>query len=217
MKKSVLMASIALATAAATVTSINSQNNEMSFFITSEGPGDGGNLGGLTGADEHCQQLAAAAGAGDKTWRAYLSAHASGNQPVVNARDRIGFGPWYNADGVMVAENVNQLHSERMNLGKQQSLTENGDVVNGRGDTPNEHDILTGSTVDGRTIDDGQNHTCNNWTSNGEGTAQLGHFDRTGGGANPNSWNSAHGSRGCSQEDLVATGGAGYFYCFATD
>lgn len=214
MKKTVLLGSAALL-AAATFTTINSQENAMSFFITSSGSGNGANLGGLAGADAHCAALAQAAGSRGKTWRAYLSAHADGNQPAVNARDRIGFGPWYNAKGVMVAENLNQLHSEFMQLGKENSLTENGTIVNGRGDTPNQHDILTGSTLDGRTLDDGSNHTCNNWTSNGEGTAQVGHFDRTGGGANPNSWNSAHGSRGCSQEDLVATGGAGYFYCFA--
>lgn len=217
MKMKVLLGSAALLAAAATFTTINSQENAMSFFITSSGSGDGANLGGLAGADAHCAALARAAGSSGKTWRAYLSAHADGNQPAVNARDRIGFGPWYNAKGVMVAENLNRLHSEFMQLGKENSLTESGAVVNGRGDTPNQHDILTGSTVDGRTIDDGSNHTCNNWTSNSEGTARVGHFDRTGGGANPNSWNSAHGSRSCSQEDLVATGGAGYFYCFAID
>lgn len=219
MKKTVLsgLGTAALLAAAATVTSINSQENAMSFFITSAGSGNGANLGGLAGADAHCAALAQAAGSRGKTWRAYLSVHADGNQPAVNARDRIGFGPWYNARGVMVAENLNQLHSEFMHLGKENSLTESGNMVNGRGDTPNQHDILTGSTIDGRTIDDGSNHTCNNWTSNGEGTAQVGHFDRQGGGANPNSWNSAHGSRGCSQDDLVATGGAGYFYCFAID
>jgi len=219
MKKSVLFMSVAAIAAAGTFSTINSQENEMSFFITSVGSGDGANLGGLAGADAHCANLAQAAGSRGKTWRAYLSAHADGNQPAVNARDRIGFGPWYNARGVMVAENLNRLHSEFMDLGKQNSLTENGTVVNGRGDTPNEHDILTGSTLDGRTIDDGQDHTCSNWTSNadGAGTAQVGHFDRTGGGQNPTSWNSAHGSRGCSQPNLVATGGAGYFYCFAID
>lgn len=219
MKKSVLLTSAALISAAASIATIHSQENAMSFFITSEGSGNGADLGGLAGADAHCQALAEAAGSSGKTWRAYLSAHADGNQPAVNARDRIGFGPWYNARGVMVAENLNQLHSEFMFLGKQNSLTENGTVVNGRGDTPNEHDILTGSTLDGRTVDDGTNHTCNNWTSSaaGTGTAQVGHFDRTGGGQNPTSWNSAHGSRGCSQENLVATGGNGYFYCFAVD
>lgn len=217
MKKSLLLGSAALIAAATSFSTLYSQDNQMSFFITSVGSGDGANLGGLAGADAHCASLAQAAGSRGKTWRAYLSAHATGNQPAVDARDRIGFGPWYNARGVMVAENLNRLHSEFMDLGKQNSLTENGTVVNGRGDTPNEHDILTGSSLDGRTIDDGTNHTCNNWTSNSEGTAQVGHFDRQGGGQNPNSWNSAHGSRGCSQPDLVATGGAGYFYCFAID
>lgn len=219
MKKTAItgLGTAALLAAATTFTTINSQENAMSFFITSTGSGNGANLGGLAGADAHCAALAQAAGSRGKTWRAYLSVHADGNQPAVNARDRIGFGPWYNAKGVMVAENLNQLHSEFMQLGKENSLTESGNMVNGRGDTPNQHDILTGSTVDGRTIDDGSNHTCNNWTSSGEGTAQVGHFDRQGGGANPNSWNSAHGSRACDQESLVATGGAGYFYCFAID
>lgn len=217
MKKSMLFMSAALVCAAATITTINSQESEMSFFITSTGSGDGANLGGLAGADAHCANLAGAAGSRGKTWRAYLSVHADGNQPAVNARDRIGFGPWYNAKGVQVASNLNQLHSEFMDLGKQNSLTEKGGMVKGRGDTPNQHDILTGSTLDGRTVDDGSNHTCNNWTSNNQGTAHVGHFDRTGGGQNPNSWNSAHGSRGCSQEDLVGTGGNGYFYCFAID
>ncbi len=217
MKKSLLFTSAALITAAATFTTINSQENEMSFFITSIGSGDGANLGGLAGADAHCENLAEAAGVRGKTWRAYLSAHGTASSPPINARDRIGFGPWYNANGVEVASNLNQLHSEFMQLGKQNSLNDEGGVVNGRGDTPNRHDILTGSTLDGRTIDDGSNHTCNNWTSNGEGTAQVGHFDRTGGGQNPNSWNSAHGSAGCSQEALVRTGGAGYYYCFAVD
>jgi hypothetical protein len=219
MKKSALIMSAAVLATAATFTTINSQENQMSFFITSVGSGNGADLGGLAGADAHCASLAEAAGVNGKTWRAYLSAHASNGQPAVNARERIGFGPWYNARGVMVAENLNRLHSEFMNLGKQTSLNENGGIVNGRGDTPNQHDILTGSTLDGRTIDDGTDHTCNNWTSSadGQGTAQVGHFDRTGGGQNPNSWNSAHGSRGCSQENLVATGGAGYFYCFAID
>ncbi len=217
MKKSMLFMTAALIFAAATVTTINSQENEMSFFITSVGSGDGANLGGLSGADAHCQNLAQAAGSSGKTWHAYLSATAAGNQASVNARDRIGFGPWYNANGVMVASNLNQLHSEFMDLGKENSLTENGDTVNGRGDTPNQHDILTGSTLDGRTIDDGDDHTCSNWTSNSDGTAQVGHFDRQGGGQNPNSFNSAHSSRSCSQQDLIATGGNGYFYCFAID
>lgn len=217
MKKSLLLTTAALITAAVTITTINSQENELSFFITSVGSGDGANLGGLAGADAHCASLATAAGSRGKTWRAYLSAHATASSPAVNARDRIGFGPWYNANGVQVATNLNHLHSESNDLSKANSITENGDTVNGRGDTPNRHDILTGSTLDGRTLDDGNNHTCNNWTSNGEGSAQVGHFDRTGGGQNPTSWNNAHGSAGCSQANLVATGGAGYYYCFATD
>jgi len=215
MKKSLLFTSIALITAATTFTTINSQENEMSFFITSVGSGDGANIGGVAGADAHCAALASAAGSRGKTWHAYLSAHASDNSPNVNARERIGFGPWYNAKGIQVASNLNNLHSEFMDLGKANSLDENGGMVKGRGDTPNQHDILTGSTLDGRTVDDGSNHTCNNWTSNDEGTAHVGHFDRTGGGQNPTSWNSAHGSRGCSQDDLIGTGGNGYFYCFA--
>ena len=215
-KKLILACAIAIS-AAATFSTINSQENEMSFFITSVGSGDGANLGGLAGADAHCATLASAAGSRGKTWVAYLSAHETANSPRVNARERIGFGPWYNAANVEVASTLNNLHSDYMQLGKANSLTENGDTVNGRGDTPNQHDILTGSSLSGRLIDDGSNHTCNNWTSNGEGSAQVGHFDRTGGGANPNSWNNAHGSRGCGQADLVATGGAGYFYCFAND
>jgi hypothetical protein len=215
MKKSLLLTSIALITAATTFSTINSQENEMSFFITSVGSGDGANIGGLAGADAHCAALASAAGSRSKTWHAYLSAHMSDNSPNVNARERIGFGPWYNAKGIQVASNLNNLHSEFMGLGKVNSLDENGSMVKGRADTPNQHDILTGSTLDGRTVDDGNNHTCNNWTSNEEGTAHVGHFDRTGGGQNPTSWNSAHGSRGCSQDDLIGTGGNGYFYCFA--
>lgn len=216
-KKPLVLISAALLTAATSFSVVNSQENEMSFFITSVGSGDGANLGGLAGADAHCQNLAEAAGSRGKTWRAYLSAHATDSSPAVNARDRIGFGPWFNAKGVQVADNVNHLHSERMALGKENSLDENGNQVNGRGDSPNQHDILTGSSLDGRTVDDGNNHTCNNWTSNDEGSAHAGHHDRQGGGANPNSWNSAHGTRGCSQADLVGTGGNGYFYCFAID
>ena len=217
MKKSLLFITAALLTAAATFTSVNSQDNEMSFFITSVGLGDGASLGGLTGADAHCDALASAAGSSGKTWRAYLSAHGTTNSPAINARDRIGFGPWHNSNGVEVASNLNVLHGPSNNLNKQGSLTENGDEVNGVGDSPNQHDILTGSTLDGRTVDDGSNHTCNNWTSNSEGSAHVGHFDRVGGGQNPTSWNSAHGSAGCSQEDLIRTAGNGYFYCFAID
>ena len=154
MKKSLLFTTAALLTTAATFTAVNSQDNEMSFFITSVGLGDGASLGGLAGADAHCDALASAAGSSGKTWRAYLSAHATANSPSVNARDRIGFGPWYNSNGVEVASNLNVLHGPNNNLNKQASLTENGDEVNGVGDSPNQHDILTGSTLDGRTVDD---------------------------------------------------------------
>ncbi len=191
------------------------QKTSMTFFITSAGPGDGANLGGLTGADQHCQTLAEAVGAADLEWRAYLSTIDDDGKPAVNARDRIGSGPWYNVNGVVVAESVDDLHSENANLTKETILTENGDMVNGRGDQPNMHDILTGSELDG-TAYTGEDYTnCGNWTSNGEGTARVGHHDRTGGGENPSSWNSAHGSRGCSQENLQSTGGNGLFYCFA--
>ena len=192
-------------------------NNKLSFFITSEGPGNGADLGGLAGADAHCQNLAAAAGAGNRTWRAYLSASASGATAAVNAADRIGAGPWYNAKGVQVAKNVADLHSTNNKLSKENSLSEKGAVVNGRGDRPNQHDILTGSQTDGTAFADGNDHTCGNWTSSGEGSAQVGHHDRQGGGADPTSWHSAHGSRGCSQANLRGTGGNGYFYCFASD
>jgi hypothetical protein len=194
------------------------QQNTMSFFITSAGPGDGAKLGGLAGADAHCKQLADAsdvAGASGKTWHAYLSAKASEGQPAVNAKDRIGTGPWYNAKGIMVAQSVADLHSDNNKLGKETSLTEKGMPVNGRGDTPNQHDILTGSLMTGMLASDTTDTTCNNWTSNSDGAAYVGHHDRVGGGANPTSWNSAHLSRGCSQENLVGTGGNGYFYCFA--
>ena len=191
---------------------------QASFFITSAGPGNGAKLGGLAGADQHCQSLAAAAGLAKKTWRAYLSTAASGNQPAVNARDRIGKGPWFNVKGVKVADNVADLHSDANNLGKETSLSEKGEVINGRGDTPNRHDILTGSQADGTLAGGDADTTCGNWTSNANtGSAMLGHHDRNGGGQNPTSWNSAHGSRGCGQTDLQGTGGDGLFYCFATD
>jgi hypothetical protein len=192
----------------------------MSFFVTSAGLGKGADLGGLAGADAHCQALAMAAGGGNKTWHAYMSTQASGNQPAVNARDRIGSGPWYNAKGARIAKDVGDLHGDTLdqarlgsNLGKQTTLTEKGQLVNGVGDTPNTHDMLTGSLPDGRTYTDGMDHTCQNWTSSTTGTAQLGHSDRNGGGNT--SWNSAHPSAGCSQDALVRTGGAGLFYCFA--
>src|SRR5687768_16619777 len=182
------------------------QTQPMGFFITSVGPGDGANLGGLNGADAHCQKLAAAAGGGSRTWRAYLSTSAASGQPAVNAKDRIGPGPWYNAKGVVIAQNIAELHGENK-LTKETQLTEKGEVVNGRGDTPNKHDILTGSQLDGTAFTDGMDHTCTNWTNAGNGSAQVGHHDRQGGGQNPTSWNSAHASRGCSQENLRGTGG----------
>ena len=192
---------------------LNAQSTPpLGFFITSVGSGDGANLGGLSGADAHCQKLAAAVGAGSRTWRAYLSGTENGKP--VNARDRIGSGPWANAKGVVIAQNVAELHGENK-LTKETQLTEKGAVVNGRGDTPNMHDMLTGSNLDGTAFTDGTDHTCNNWTSNGAGSAQVGHHDRQGGGTNPTSWNSAHPSKGCSQANLVATGGNGLFYCFA--
>ena len=194
--------------------SLVAQAQPMGFFITSAGPGDGANLGGLKGADAHCQKLAAAAGAGSRTWRAYLSTSASGGQAAVNAKDRIGSGPWYNSKGVVIAQNVAELHGENK-LTKETQLTEKGEVVNGRGDKPNKHDILTGSQPDGTSFTDSEDHTCNNWMSNSTGSAQVGHHDRQGGGTNPTSWNSAHASKGCSQENLRGTGGDGLFYCFA--
>jgi hypothetical protein len=186
-------------------------SGQMSFFITSVGLGNGANLGGLAGADAHCAALAKAVGAGNRQWRAYLSTTASGSTKGVNARDRIGSGPWVNAKGVQIAASVADLHSDKNNLTKETQLTEKGEIVNGRGDKPNRHDILTGSNPDGTASTD----TCNNWTSGGEGTAMLGHHDRQGGGANPTSWNASHPSKGCSQDNLRATGGDALFYCFA--
>ena len=193
------------------------QSANMSFFITSAGPGDGANLGGLAGADQQCQDLAYAKGFGDLTWRAYLSTISMGGEAAVNARDRIGDGPWYNYAGDRIARDVDDLHSDDANLTKESILTESGSVSNGRGDTPNMHDILTGSNLDGTVNTDEGHDACNNWTSNGEGSARVGHHDRQGGGQNPTSWNSAHASRGCSQENLQGTGGNGFFFCFATD
>ena len=191
------------------------QSSDMSFFITSAGPGDGANLGGLDGADRHCQMLAANAGAGDKTWRAYLSTTGAGG---ANARDRIGTGPWHNHGGVQVASSVSNLHSDNNNLTKETQLNEQGQIVNGRGDDPNMHDILTGAQLDGTAAGGSDDSTCGNWTDNsGDGSALVGHHDRQGGGANPTSWNSAHGSRGCGQADLQGTGGNGFYYCFAAN
>lgn len=189
----------------------------MSFFVTSVGVGDGANLGGLADADSHCQRLAEAVGAGNKTWRAYLSTSGPG---AVSARDRIGQGPWYNARGAQVAKNLGHLHGDTLEearlgntLQRVTAVNEKGEPVKGSGESPNQHDILTGSQPDGRAFTDSADHTCKNWTSNGEGSAQVGHHDRTGGPSL--SWNSVHASRGCSQQNLVATGGAGLFYCFA--
>jgi len=186
----------------------------MSFFVTSVGKGDGANLGGLAGADAHCQTLAAAAGRGNVTWHAYMSAGAQGANGVTHARDRIGRGPWFNAKGALIASNVDDLHQDRNNIRKPTALNEKGEEVNGVGNTPNTHDMLTGSDSTGRLVPGNVAlTTCNNWTSNKDGNAMLGHHDRLGG---PNaSWNSVHSSRSCSHADLVATGSAGLFYCFA--
>jgi hypothetical protein len=191
----------------------------MSFFITSVPKGDGANYGGLAGADAYCQQMGTAGGRGAATWHAYLSTQGPG---AVNARDRIGNGPWFNARGGRIGGSVAELHGDTIEqarlgnaLGKQISLTEKNTIVNGVGDMPNQHDILTGSQPDGRAYTDGMDHTCNNWTSNSTGTAQLGHHDKQGGGNG--SWNSTHPSRGCSQDNLVSTGGAGLLYCFAVN
>ncbi len=201
---------------------LQAQQAEMSFFVTSAGPGKGADLGGLAGADRICQQLAQAAGAATRTWHAYLSTQAADGQAAVNARDRIGNGPWKNSKGVVVAKDVNELHGSN-NLTKQTALTEKGDVVNGRGDTPNKHDALTGTQADGRAFLSGEDRTCRNWTSSTQGAAMVGHIDRQGlrDDDASKSWNSSHPSRGpdggCSQADLRSTGGDGLFYCFATN
>lgn len=187
------------------------------FFITSVGPGTGGALGGLEGADAHCQALAQAEYAGDHTWRAYLSTSATETEPAVHARDRIGSGPWYNAEALLIAADLDALHSDDNNVNKARATTERLDPVNGVGDEPNRHDILTGSQPDGTAFSPDEDRTCGNWTSSGKGSAMVGHHDRIGRGDGVNSWNSEHPSRGCGQEDLVATGGAGLFYCFAID
>lgn len=197
----------------------SSPQNGMKFFVTSVGTAKGAYLGGLAGADRHCQALANAAGAGNRTWHAYLSTSASGGAPTVNARDRIGRGPWQNAKGIVIARDVDDLHRDNNNLTKQTALTEKGGIVNGSGDTPNTHDILTGSQADGRAYPGDKDMTCGNWTKSGaEGAVQMGHADRQGltDDAVAKSWNSSHASRGgCSQDALKSTGGAGLFYCFA--
>ena len=206
---------VAAALAAAFALPVHAGDPKMSFFVTSVGMGDGANLGGLEGADAHCAQLAEAAGNGGKTWRAYLSTQVEGKRGI-SARDRIGTGPWYNAKGEVIARDLDELHI-LPKIYKSTALDENGNLVKGRGDQPNEHDILTGTKEDGTAYfpwEEGDK-TCSNWTSNGEGSATVGHHDRHGGGNT--SWNAAHNSRGCSQENLQSTGGAGLFYCFATD
>jgi hypothetical protein len=218
---------ICLGLAAAMLTAVaaqpaGAQTADMSFFVTSVGIGNGGNLGGLAGADNHCQTLAQAAGAGAKTWHAYLSTQAVNGKPAINARDRIGNGPWQNAKGVVIAKNVTELHGTN-NLTKQTALSEKGDVINGRGDKPNRHDILTGSQPDGTAFAGADDRTCKNWTSSMQGAAMLGHSDRQGLSDDPvaKSWNSSHLSRGpdggCSQNDLRSTGGDGLLYCFAVN
>jgi hypothetical protein len=198
----------------ATAPPARAQSGPMSYFITSVGPDNGADLGGLEGADAYCTKLATSVGATSLTWRAYLSAKAASGKPAVNARDRIGKGPWYNAKGMLVARDLAELH-DSTHVNKRTALTEKGDTVNGRGDTPNKHDILTGSALDGTLMTDTLDTTCGNWTSSAaDGSARVGHFDRQGGGQNPTSWNSAHPSRGCGLANLRATGGDGLIYCF---
>jgi hypothetical protein len=198
----------------------------LGFFVTSVGLGKGADLGGIAGADAHCQKLAGEVGAGNRIWHAYLSTQAEGDKPAVNARDRIGNGPWANAKGAIIANDISHLHGDTVELGqlgnnvhRTTNLTEKGDQIKGVGETVNQHDIITGSKPDGRAYTDAADHTCKNYTSSTEGTVQLGHSDRTNRGATGGnvSWNSTHASRGCSQENLVSTGGAGYFYCFAVN
>jgi hypothetical protein len=191
--------------------------NGMSFFVTSTNPGKGGDFGGLSGADRYCQSLASSAGAGSRTWRAYLSASASPGSAAVDARDRIGAGPWRNAKGDVVATSVANLHSDSNNLTKQTALTEKGTTISGRGDPVNLHDMLTGSSPDGRAVNDGKDNTCGNWTKSGDGAALVGHHDRMGlrDDAPSKSWNSSHPTQGCSLDALKKTGGGGLLYCFA--
>jgi hypothetical protein len=212
------LTSAALLLAACAGPSSTGSKSGIGFFVTSANPGKGGDLGGLAGADKHCQTLAAAAGAGARSWRAYLSAQPTTSNPGVNARERIGKGPWANAKGVVVATDVAQLHGAN-NLSKQTALTETGAVINGRGDTPNQHDVLTGSQPDGSFIAGSANSTCSNWTQSDGGAAMVGHHDKTGldDSVPAKSWNSSHQSRGCSLEALKGTGGAGLYYCFAAD
>lgn len=208
-----------LSACAGTANQQSGSTNAMTFFVTSTGSGKGSDLGGLSGADRHCQDLAQAAGAGGLTWHAYLSATAAAGASAVNARDRIGRGPWRNANGLVIAQSVDDLHGPNNNLNKQTAITEKRGVVPGRGDAVNEHDILTGSSPDGRAMAGDTDTTCRNWTSSGDGAAIVGHHDRQGlrDDAPSKSWNSSHPSRGCSQENLRSSGGAGHFYCFAVN
>ena len=196
----------------------SAQQSAMTFFVTSTGSGKGADFGGLAGADRHCRTLATAVGAGKYIWRAYLSASPTGALPAVDARSRIGKGPWQNAKGVVIARDVSELHAKN-NLNKKTALTEHGEIVNGRGDTPNKHDILTGSKPDGTAFTGSEDMTCGNWTKSGEGVAMVGHHDRMGLGAPEaaRSWNSSHPSQGCSDDGLKSTGGAGLLYCFAVN
>jgi hypothetical protein len=215
-----MLASVALLAIAAGAPVQAQQANSMTFFLTSAGPGKGGDLGGIAGADAHCNRLAQAAGSTGKTWRAYLSTQGAN---AVNARERIGNGPWQNAKGAVIAKSVDDLHSEANNLNKQTALNEKGEPINGRGDTPNRHDVLTGSTAEGRAFPAGEDRTCNNWSSSTTGAAMVGHHDRQGlrDDAPSKSWNASHPSRGpgggCTQDDLKSTGGDGLLYCFATN
>jgi len=213
-----LLAAAALTSLGVTA-GLHAQQAQMSFFVTSVGKGNGADLGGLEGADAHCAALAKAAGATATNWRAYLSTTAPGGEAGVNARDRIGKGPWQNAKGVVVAKSVDDLHSAAANITKETALTEKGEIVSGRGDAVNTHDILTGSDPEGMFSTAGGDTTCGNWTKSGDGSAIVGHHDRSGlkDTRHMKSWNSSHGSRGCSQEQLKATGGAGLLYCFVAN
>jgi hypothetical protein len=221
-RKTALTLAATLSLLALCVSSGMAQQANMTFFVTSAGSGNGADVGGLAGADQRCRQLAQATGAGGHTWHAYMSTQAANGQPAVNARDRIGKGPWTNAKGVVVAKDLAELHGQN-NLTKQTSLSEKGEVINGRGDTPNRHDAMTGSQPDGTAFPAGEDRTCGNWTSSTKGSAMLGHIDRQGlrDDDASKSWNSSHPSRGpdggCSQNDLKSTGGDGLFYCFATN
>jgi hypothetical protein len=222
-KQLCLTALLALCAASALAQQAEAPKLPLGFFVTSAGLGKGADLGGLAGADAHCQKLAESVGAGNRSWHAYLSTQATSGQPAVNARDRVGQGPWANAKGQIVGKDLAHLHGDTLdlarlgnNVNRVTALSEKGEPIKGVGDKPNEHDILTGSKPDGTAYSDAADHTCRNYTSSAaDGSAQLGHFDRTGGGNT--SWNSTHASRGCGQENLVATGGAGLLYCFAVN